>query len=87
MQQVKQNHLETEAENEKRQRQEVANAQRNVFESELDKNMKAKQDLIEKFKDAMRNSCLSPTEQAAMLAEMNAKISHVNDMISAEEKA
>lgn len=84
---VKRKHLEIEAENEKKQRSEVAQAQRDTFESELEKNMKAKQDLIQKFKDTMRNSHLPPAEQAAMLAEMNAKISQVNDMISLEEKA
>lgn len=35
----------------------------------------------------MKNSNLTPTEQAAMLAEMNAKISQVNDMIQNEEKS
>lgn len=49
--------------------------QQDLFNKELDKNNKVKQELIDRFTETMKNSNLTPTEQAAMLAEMNAKIS------------
>jgi len=72
---VVQKHLEQEEQLEKKQREDVANVQRQQFEKELDKNARMKQELIDEFKESMKNTSLSPAEQAAMLAEMNAKIS------------
>jgi Glu-tRNA(Gln) amidotransferase subunit E-like FAD-binding protein len=46
-----------------------------------------KQEMMDRFKESMKNSNLTPSEQAAMLAEMNAKITQVNDMIKNEEQA
>lgn len=79
--------LENEANNELKVQKEQAELRQKQFEQELEKNDKLKQDMIDKFKEQIKNSNLTPAEQAAMLAEMNAKISSVNDMISIEEKS
>jgi hypothetical protein len=52
----------------------AAKEQQKQFNQELEKNDKVKQEMMDRFKDSMKNSNLTPTEQAAMLAEMNAKI-------------
>lgn len=80
-------HLESEQQFEAGQRDAINKEQRALFEKELERSAKVKQDLVDRFKESMRDSNLTPAEQAAMLAEMNAKISHINDMIAGEEKA
>ena len=52
----------------------AAKEQQKQFNQELEKNDKVKQEMMDRFKDSMKNNNLTPTEQAAMLAEMNAKI-------------
>ena len=54
---------------------------------EQEKAEQKQQDMIERFKEQLKNSNLSKDEQAAMLAELSSKIADVGDMIKLEEQA
>ncbi len=69
-----QKHMEGEQLYEKQQKELATKEQQKQFNQELEKNDKVKQEMMDRFKESMKNSNLTPTEQAAMLAEMNAKI-------------
>jgi len=59
--------------------------QENAFSQEMEKNELMKKDMLEEYKNRMKNSNLSEEEKASMLAELNAKMTNINNEMEKEQ--
>jgi len=50
-----------------------------LFNRELDKNEQMKGQILDSFKKRLGSGNLTTEEQAAMMADLNAKMAHIND--------
>lgn len=58
--------------------------QQAAYEKEFIRNDKMKQKLLEEYKNRLNDSNLSQSEREALLAELHAKTSYINDLAAAE---
>lgn len=71
----------------KRMQEAIEKVQEEAFHRELDKNDKMKQKILDSFKLRLGAGNLTQEEQAAMMADLNAKMAHINDALESEQDA
>lgn len=69
----------------KKMQEEIEVRQEEAFHRELDKNDKMKGKILESFKQRLNSGNLSQEEQAAMMADLNSKMAHINDALESEQ--
>ena len=67
--------------------EQIEKQQEEAFHRELDKNDKMKAKILDSFKHRLNQGNLSSEEQAAMMADLNAKMAHINDALENEQDA
>merc|ERR1719507_1289250 len=63
----------------KKMQEQIEVQQEEAFHRELDKNDKMKGKILDSFKQRLNHGNLSQEEQAAMMADLNAKMANIND--------
>lgn len=59
--------------------------QQQAYEKENEKNDLLKSKLLEEYDNKLKDSNISDAEREALLAELHAKLSHINDLAAEEQ--
>jgi len=71
----------------RRLKEEIELAQEEAFHRVLDQNAAMKDNILKNFKQKLGSGTLSPEEQTALMADMNAKMALISDALESEQDA